>query len=185
MKLVLATRYSASARTLSTSWRRLISSPARLSRSSDFTTPASSPYLEFPVPTLQPAKVPNKRRELTLGQLLQREDRVAADYEAESGATLERELLRTRTEISDRFALPLACLAVSLVAAPLGARARRSGRSYSFAIGFIVFVVYYVLWMAVQPRELVSLAETVSRGLLPNLVLAATGGWLVWRVDRV
>lgn len=105
---------------------------------------------------------------------------------AAGGTMRDRDhLRRVRQEISDRLALSLACLAVGCVAAPLGARARSGGRSFTFSAGLGVFLVYYVLWMMLQPRSLGSLAETIARGMAPNLLLGAAGAWLLWRLDRV
>jgi lipopolysaccharide export LptBFGC system permease protein LptF len=105
---------------------------------------------------------------------------------AKGGTSRDRDSLRrVRQEISDRLALSLACLAVGCVAAPLGARARGGGRSFTFSAGLGVFLVYYLLWMTLQPRSLGSLAEVVARGMAPNLLLGAVGVWLMWRLDRV
>ena len=97
-----------------------------------------------------------------------------------------RELLMTRAEIRERISLPLACLAVSLLAAPLAVRGGRGGRSFSFAIGFGVCLAYYLIWAGTQPgARLCSLTEAVFRGLIPNIVMALGGIWALWRVDRV
>ena len=158
--------------------------------------------LSVPVPQERP--IPSTRRMRTLYQLLERDTEIARDI-VEDGAIQDireiykdpsdlpqgvsinalRELYKIRAEIRDRIALPLACLAVSIVAAPLAVRGGRGGRSFSFAIGFGVCLVYYLLWMATQPHRICSLGEAVFRGLVPNLVLAATGVWALWRVDRV
>lgn len=95
------------------------------------------------------------------------------------------ELRRLRAETRERVSLPFACLAVSLVAAPLAVRGKGGGRSYSFAIGFGVALTYYVLLVATQAPGLPSLAEAVVRGAVPNLALAAAGVWAIGRVDRV
>lgn len=96
-----------------------------------------------------------------------------------------KQVREARLEIGDRFAFPLACLAVSLVAAPLAVRARRGGKSYSFAIGFGVGIVFYLLHVVLQPQSVASLSETLLRSLAPNLVLGLAGLVLLWRVDRV
>lgn len=98
---------------------------------------------------------------------------------------LRDDLHKTRTEIGDRLSLPLACLAVSFVAAPLGARARASGRTYGFAIGSAICLIYYVLWSAMSPRTLHSFTEAIIRSQAPNVLLLAAGVWCLWRVDRV
>ncbi|HOJ34296.1 MAG TPA: LptF/LptG family permease [Candidatus Hydrogenedentes bacterium] len=95
------------------------------------------------------------------------------------------ELRSIRAETRERISLPFACLAVSLVAAPLAARARSGGRSYGFAVGFAIILGYYLLLMLTQARGLPSLGEAILRGAVPNLVLAGIGLWAMWRVDRI
>ncbi len=96
-----------------------------------------------------------------------------------------QELYGLRDDIRKRISLPLACLAVSLIAAPLAVRGGRSGRSFSFALGFGIFLLYYTLFMVMQARGIPTLTETVVRGIMPNAVLAVMGIVAIWRVDRV
>jgi lipopolysaccharide export system permease protein len=132
------------------------------------------------IPRIAGKKVPGQRRALTLAELLRQE---AAQR---SEPTISRgDLRKLRWEISDRFCFPLACFAVSLVAAPLAVRSPSSGRSHSFAIGFVILLVYYVLRDVLEPNSLKSMAEVALRSAAPNLVLATAGIWALWRVDRV
>ena len=137
------------------------------------------------LPPLHEKKVQSRRRTYTLGELLDHEKREATKHAGRPLASGNRELQRTRWEISERFSLPLACLVVSLLAAPLAVRGSRSGRSYSFAIGFTIFLVYQVMWLQLEPDSLVSLTNCIVRGLVPNVLLAGAGIWALWRVDSV
>lgn len=93
---------------------------------------------------------------------------------------------KLQLEIAERFAFPLMCLAVSFAGAPLGARTQRAGRSYTFAIGFLIVAVYFVLRKAVEPLTFsVGLGATLALCQAPNLLLCAAGAVLLWRVDRV
>jgi len=76
-------------------------------------------------------------------------------------------------------------LAVSFAAAPLAARALRSGRSYGFAIGFCLLFVYFLLTKLLEPNSLKPLWQVLLRSSTPNIVLCAVGCWAIWRVDRV
>lgn len=109
------------------------------------------------------------------------------DLEVPQGVSLRAvaALYSVRNDLRERIAYPLACLAVSLAAAPLALRGRRGGRSYSFAVGFGLCVGYYLLHRLSQPLGLVSLYEVVLRGVLPALVFLIAGGYAIWRVDRV
>ena len=68
---------------------------------------------------------------------------------------------------------------------PLGARAQRSGRSYTFAMGFAIILSYYVLQMLMEPKALYSLGVVLVRAWIPNLALSIAGIIFLWRVDRV
>ncbi len=95
------------------------------------------------------------------------------------------ELRKMRTEISDRLSLSLACLAVSVVAAPLAVRGGSGGRSFSFAIGFTIMVVWFLAKELAEPSMICPLGVTVLRGLVPDLTLGLAGAWALWRVDRI
>src|SRR5215467_15081770 len=58
---------------------------------------------------------------------------------------MSQEVVRARLMIQDKYALPVACLVMALVALALGVSNRKDGYLASFAIGFIVVLVYYVL----------------------------------------
>ncbi len=137
-------------------------------------------------PDFIPDRPARDRRAMSLAQLLERERELSAALaeEGDDQANAD-ELRRIRNEIGERAALPFACLVVSVMAAPLAARRRAAGKSYSFAIGAGVFLAYYLLTLAFDRGGLLSLEETVLRAFAPNFVLLAVGAWLVWRVDRV
>jgi LPS export ABC transporter permease LptG/LPS export ABC transporter permease LptF len=56
-----------------------------------------------------------------------------------------QEVIRAHLMIQDKYALPVACCVMALMALALGVSNRRDGYLASFAIGFIVVFVYYVL----------------------------------------
>jgi lipopolysaccharide export LptBFGC system permease protein LptF len=98
---------------------------------------------------------------------------------------LKLELRKEQGEFAERLTMPFACLAVCFAAAPLGARALRSGRSYTFAVGFLLVLLYYVLQMLVTPNALLPLSVAVLLAWIPNALFFIAGCVLVWRVDRV
>jgi lipopolysaccharide export LptBFGC system permease protein LptF len=122
---------------------------------------------------------------MTFSELLDKERDAVARHAASPSRQNAENLRLTRAEIGERASLPLACLAVSIVAAPFAVRARRAGRSYSFAIGFLIIGAYYMIRLFVEPGDVRPLAECVFRAMTPNLVLAAVGIVALWRVDRV
>jgi lipopolysaccharide export system permease protein len=143
----------------------------------------SFPETDLNLPEMAARKAPGRLMLKTLGELLENNRRLEKRKILMSNE--KKELRETRLEIGKRFSFPLACLAVALVAAPLAVRAPRGGRSYSFAVGFIVLLVFYVLYFVLEPRSVKPLPEMLLRSLAPNIVLALAGIGLLWRVDRV
>jgi len=140
--------------------------------------------LSMPLPALKAQTAPETPKSMTVRRLLDiQRDREATGQKPSE--VLSREIMKERQEIAERLSLPFACLAVSFLAAPLGARAKRSGRSYTFAVGFGIILCYYVLRLLVEPGSLHRVATVVSRAWVPNLALCAAGVFFVWRVDRV
>lgn len=137
------------------------------------------------IPALSARDIPSERKMKTLRTLLSEHKTLTADYERTKADPLARELRKVRIEISDRLSFPLMCLAVSLVGAPIGARTRRAGRSFAFASGFVIIVLYFVFRKILEPSHLRILLATAALGQVPNLILAAAGAALIWRVDRV
>lgn len=137
------------------------------------------------IPAPSPAKARGERRGLSLRQLLSEEARVHADYRETRSREAKTELKKQRNEIGERVSLPFACLAVAFIGAPLGVRARRAGRSYTFAVGFSIVLVYYVLKIVMEPGSLHGQIDIIVRSWTPNIVLLIAGSVMLWRVDRV
>ena len=89
-----------------------------------------------------------------------------------------------RVEIGERLSFPLMCFAVAMIAAPLGVRTRRGGRSMAFATSIAVLVGYFVLRKMVEPNEVLPLPLTMLIVQIPNLTLCSIGALLLWRIDR-
>lgn len=138
----------------------------------------------MPLPAAMKLTAPSQRHTMSLDELHAKEKRLAAAQAATPSRNSE-DLRITRREIADRITMPLACLAVSFIAAPLAVRSPRSGRSFSFALGFAIIFVFYMLRNLLEPSNLVTLNNAILRGLVPSLVLCAAGAVAVWRVDRV
>ncbi len=143
------------------------------------------PVWTLPVPDVPRTDVETKRRVARLGTLFARERELSALTAQTPSRENKNELRAWRAEIADRLSFPFACLAVSVAAAPLGVRSQRGGKSYGFAVGAVIFLVYFLLKTLLEPRSLHSLTDVVLRGMTPNIVLILAGGWFLWRVDRV
>lgn len=153
--------------------------------SEEAVAPLTFSRLEKRVPSMPEPDIPSARQLLTLRGLLREERNIAADYAEHRWTSTERELHRMRLEIADRIALPLAALAVAFLAAPLAVRSQRSGRTYSFAIGLGIALLYYVTKFLLEPQSLKPLQDTVLLAMAPNILLMIAGAWAVWRVDRI
>jgi len=100
----------------------------------------------------------------------------ARPYTLMETAELWQEARRTgsveaRIELHRRLALPLACVLLAWLGLPLGARARRPGRSYAFVLTVLIAFGYYTLLisligMARQGRVSPELATWTPDGVL-------------------
>lgn len=147
--------------------------------------PATFEKLAVRVPPLKTASPDMRREGLTIRELLAGRSETIEQYESTQSAIVRKEIVKWNDEIAKRFSLPFACLAVSFVAAPLGARAKRSGRSYTFSVGLAVALTYYVLQMLAETDSLHTLPTVVLWAWLPNILMCAAGMFAVWRVDRI
>ncbi len=130
-------------------------------------------------------KVRGARRMLSLAGLVESERELTAAYEETGTKSAKDALEKERREIGERIGFPLAAFAVAFVAAPLGVRARRSGRSYTFAMGFGIILAYYVLMVLTESSSLKSVSTNIVNASIPNMVLFVAGLYLIWRVDRI
>ena len=122
---------------------------------------------------------------MTTTQLFAEEKRLEQRFVETEALPVGIELHKIRVEIKNRLAFPLMCLAVSIVGAPLGARSKRSGRSFAFSSGLIIIAGYFALRKLVELPLLLPLSVTVGLGQIPNLLLCLLGLIMIWRVDRV
>ncbi len=141
--------------------------------------------LTVPVPELQRRAIERSQEGQTAAALLASQERLGAEFAETGNLRVGAELREQRMEISNRFAFPLMCFSVAFVAAPIGARMKRTGRTYAFLSGLVIVALYFTLRKVAEPMYIPGLADAVIRGQIPNLVLLAAGSFLLWRVDRV
>jgi lipopolysaccharide export system permease protein len=88
--------------------------------------------------------------------------------------TVNRKLLRLKTELSLRRVIPFAAMFLSLLALPLGIFPPRTQRSWgaglSVIIGMLVFVIYYVIQSLAVAIGENSLLPTEFAVVIPNIV---------------
>jgi lipopolysaccharide export system permease protein len=84
--------------------------------------------------------------------------------------------------IQQKFSLPAACLVLSLIGVALGVSNRKDGKLASFALGFGVVFVYYVLLYSSRAMALGGrLSPTVAPWLVNALLGVAGVGLVLWR----
>jgi lipopolysaccharide export system permease protein len=94
-----------------------------------------------------------------------------------------KEALRNEGTLHRRISGPLAALAFAILAVPLGA-VRRGGRAFGIGATFLLVVAHYLLLRTGAVLALPGDRPAVCALELPNLVLAAAGLALAWRLAR-
>jgi len=90
-----------------------------------------------------------------------------------------------RIEFQRRFALPAACLVLSMVGIPLGLSARKGGKSTGFVLTILLVFVYYffsLTGVSLARQGKVAPWEGVWAG---NIFFFFCGLILLWRIDRM
>lgn len=113
--------------------------------------------------------------QLTLGEL----NRALAD--AEPGSPEHQCLSR---EWHKRLALPFACLALGLIAAPLSLQAGSASRLSGVVLGLLLFLLYYVLLTGAETMAEVGLWPAALAIWLPNVLFAVLASVLWVRTAR-
>ena len=93
-----------------------------------------------------------------------------------------QDVIRAHLMIQDKYALPVACCVLALIALALGVSNRKDGYLASFAIGFIVVFVYYVLMYMSRAAALGGVLNPDIGPWISPAVLAVAGVvLLIWR----
>ena len=162
---------------------RLEMEDVRLVEDDTRTTTVASTTLTLP--RLNTFSLEGERSGWGLRRMLREETALARSFAETRNAHILADLVSLRMDIGERLSFPLMCLAVSIVAAPLGARARRSGRSFTFASGVAIVAAYFILRALLKDFPPPSLPAAIVIAQIPNLALMVAGSVLIWRVDRI
>jgi lipopolysaccharide export system permease protein len=87
-------------------------------------------------------------------------------------------------EYYKKFAIPLACLSLGILAVPLGTQSRRGGRSSGLVLGLLFFLLYYVLLSTGMVFGENGSYPPVIGMWVPDIVMAALGLFLLVRAAR-
>ena len=80
-----------------------------------------------------------------------------------------------------KFSLPMACLALALLAVPLGITTKSTKRSYGIGLGMVFFLLYYIMLSAGWVFGESGLYPPLIGMWVPNVVSAAVGAILLVR----
>ena len=83
-----------------------------------------------------------------------------------------------------KFSLPGACLAMALLAMPLGIRARNSKRAYGIGLGLFFFLLYYVMLSVGWLLGETGLYPPVVGMWAPNFIILTIGIFMLVRANQ-
>ena len=118
---------------------------------------------------------PRDEKEMGLNEL-------AAFLKAETPDT--RKYYSLWVEFHQKFSIPFACLALGLLAVPLGVQATSSRKSAGLGIGLMAFLVYYLLLSAGLLFSEAGDLNPVIGMWLPNLIMGGLGGFLIYKTGN-
>jgi lipopolysaccharide export system permease protein len=84
-------------------------------------------------------------------------------------------------EFHQKFSIPAACLALGLLAVPLGVELRSTRRSAGLGIGMFVFILYYVLMTAGRVFGEMGVLHPAVGLWAPNVIMGAGGLFMLVR----
>jgi len=90
----------------------------------------------------------------------------------------------TLMEFHKKFSLPFACIALGLLAVPLGIQSRSSRRSFGISLGIFFFLIYYMLLSAGWVFGEAGKYPPLLGMWVPNLVTAGAGILMLYRANH-
>jgi lipopolysaccharide export system permease protein len=89
----------------------------------------------------------------------------------------------TLMEFHKKFSLPFACIALGLLAVPLGIQSRSSRRSFGISLGIFFFLIYYMLLSAGWVFGEAGIYPPLLGMWVPNFVTAGAGILMLYRAN--
>ncbi len=86
--------------------------------------------------------------------------------------------------LGSKYAYPVASFIAVIVALPLAVKFGKKGRTLGIVLSIMVLFVYYGMVALFGAFGKNGALDPYVAAWLPNVIMAAVGGWLVWREDR-
>lgn len=90
----------------------------------------------------------------------------------------------TKTEISKRLSMSMACIAFALIAMPLGVTAQRKETSVGFAISLALAFGYFFFVVLAEMLRDDAVAYPYLLLWIPNVLFVGIGAWMLLRLDH-
>ena len=87
-------------------------------------------------------------------------------------------------EMYSRFSIPMACFFFALIGAPLGVQGQRTGTSMGLGISVVIIFIYYSVMTFMQGLGQGGAVPPLLAAILPNVICAIFGCWLIWQKDK-
>ncbi|MBN1880984.1 MAG: LptF/LptG family permease [Deltaproteobacteria bacterium] len=91
---------------------------------------------------------------------------------------------RRYTDISERFALPFACIVFMLMGIPLGIQTNPRGKSGSLILGLIVLLIYYIFMAIGEFLGKNGIVQPLYSMWIGNIVLGIAGVYMLVKTGR-
>jgi lipopolysaccharide export system permease protein len=115
---------------------------------------------------------PKRPKEMSIGELRR--------YVRNSD-TKGQSYFRALLELHRRYAIPLGCFALGLLAVPLGVQARSAKRSFGLVLGLVFFLLYYLLMSLGKVYGETGAYPPLIGMWLPNATIGAMGVYFLIR----
>jgi len=126
-----------------------------------------------------------KPEEIRASRIAPEMDTLPLYRQAYEDASLDRTArLDARMELNQRFALPLACLLMTLIGIPLGITRRRAGKSAAVVMTVAIAFLYYMAMIGFIGLARQGAMPAEAAVWLPDLLLAMFGVFMIARLER-
>jgi lipopolysaccharide export system permease protein len=102
----------------------------------------------------------------------------------ENDTKKDAQFFLTLMEFHKKFSLPFACLALGVLALPLGIQSRSSKRSFGIGLGLVCFLAYYMMLSAGWVFGETGTYPPIIGMWVPNVIMGGLGLFLLVRLAR-